>query len=373
MFITPKEVAHKIERNRLLRELLQKGEVTVRVHSSIDAEAVQSMAVLLELKNIFQKQLPKMPKEYVTRLILDMKHQSMVLHSKQEQKVIGGICFRPFYEQGFAEIVFCAVDSDSQIKGYGEFMMNMFKHTIRTKFGLAVKEGNSRIIYLMTYADNHAIGYFRKQGFTKEITFIGWKGRIKDYEGGTLMQGKVLPNIDYANLYDMILARRELLLGVLEKEYPESHKQYVLSPEQQESKIMRPEEIPGLLEGGYQPTDKAVGRESLTELLMYLCAELQKHNAAWPFLEPVDPLIVTDYRSIIKHPMDLGTVKKKILTGIYKAFEEMDADIQLIISNCLIYNPPNTLYAKCAKKLDEFYQEKAKLCRNAFSREHVQH
>lgn len=372
MFITPKEVAHKIERNRLLRVLLQKGDVTVRVHTSMDAEPVQSMGVLLELKNIFQKQLPKMPKEYVTRLLFDIKHRSVVVHSRQEQKVIGGICFRPFYEQGFAEIVFCAVNSDSQIKGYGEFMMNMLKHTIRTEFALAVKGGSSRIVYLLTYADNHAIGYFRKQGFTKEITFVGWKGRIKDYEGGTLMQGKILPNIDYANIYDMLTARRVQLLDILRKEYPEAHRQYVLSPEQLQNKNMSPEDIPGLLEGGYQPTEKVVGGESLTELLMYLCAELQKHNSAWPFLEPVDPQVVTDYRSIIKHPMDLGTVKKKILAGVYGAFEEMNADIQLIISNCLLYNPPNTLYAKCAKKLDDFYQEKAKLCRNAFSREHIQ-
>eukprot|EP01050_Picozoa_sp_SAG11_P022633 SAG11_NODE_4327_length_1946_cov_2.250135_1_plen_84_part_00 len=37
--------------------------------------------------------------------------------------------------------------------------------------------------------DRPQVGYFRKQGFTKEVTMPAhrWAGYIKDYEGGTLM------------------------------------------------------------------------------------------------------------------------------------------------------------------------------------------
>lgn len=44
--------------------------------------------------------------------------------------------------------------------------------------------------HFLTYADNYAVGYFKKQGFTKEISLPReiWTGYIKDYEGGTLMQ-----------------------------------------------------------------------------------------------------------------------------------------------------------------------------------------
>lgn len=44
--------------------------------------------------------------------------------------------------------------------------------------------------YLLTYADNFAIGYFKKQGFTKDqkMAEYKWKGYIKDYDGGTLME-----------------------------------------------------------------------------------------------------------------------------------------------------------------------------------------
>ena len=53
--------------------------------------------------------------------------------------------------------------------------------------------------HLITFADNNAVGYFQKQGFTKEILMERekWSGYIKEYDGGTLMEclisGAVLP------------------------------------------------------------------------------------------------------------------------------------------------------------------------------------
>jgi len=60
--------------------------------------------------------------------------------------------------------------------------MNHFKMHIRREM--------PSIKYFLTYADNYAIGYFKKQGFTKDITLDrkAWTGYIKDYEGGTMMQ-----------------------------------------------------------------------------------------------------------------------------------------------------------------------------------------
>jgi hypothetical protein len=42
--------------------------------------------------------------EYIVRLVLDRNHRSMCIMKKG--RVIGGICFRPFGSQQFAEIVF---------------------------------------------------------------------------------------------------------------------------------------------------------------------------------------------------------------------------------------------------------------------------
>lgn len=53
-----------------------------------------------------------------------------------------------------------------------------------------IKDVYPTIQHFLTYADNYAIGYFKKQGFSKDITLdkTKWVGYIKDYEGGTIMQ-----------------------------------------------------------------------------------------------------------------------------------------------------------------------------------------
>jgi histone acetyltransferase len=136
------------------------------------------MTRLIHLKNIFSAQLPKMPREYIVRLVLDRNHRSMCICKKGSdgaEKVVGGICFRPFHTQKFAEIVFCAITANEQVRGYGTRLMNQLKEHVKT-------EG---IEYFLTYADNYAIGYFKKQGFTKVISMPRerWYGYIKDYDG----------------------------------------------------------------------------------------------------------------------------------------------------------------------------------------------
>lgn len=75
----------------------------------------ESMILLTGLKNIFQRQLPKMPREYITRLVLDRNHRSMAI-VKRGLHVVGGITYRPFEQKRFAEIVFCAITSTEQVK-----------------------------------------------------------------------------------------------------------------------------------------------------------------------------------------------------------------------------------------------------------------
>lgn len=74
-----------------------------------------SMIILTGLKNIFQKQLPKMPREYIARLVFDRAHWSMAI-VKRGLEVVGGITYRPFEGQKFAEIVFCAITGTEQVK-----------------------------------------------------------------------------------------------------------------------------------------------------------------------------------------------------------------------------------------------------------------
>ncbi|KAK7429947.1 histone acetyltransferase [Neonectria magnoliae] len=89
------------------------GEIEFRVVNNDGSR--ESMIILSGLKCLFQKQLPKMPKDYIARLVYDRTHLSIAI-VKTPLEVIGGISYRELRDH------------------------------------------------------NYATGYFQKQGFTKEIT-----------------------------------------------------------------------------------------------------------------------------------------------------------------------------------------------------------
>ncbi|KAM0061926.1 putative chromatin remodeler Bromodomain family [Helianthus debilis subsp. tardiflorus] len=45
------------------------------------------------------------------------------------------------------------------------------------------------------------------------------------------------------------------------------------------------------------------------------------------FSEPVDLNELPDYHDIIKHPMDFGTVRSKLIGGLYSNLEELESDV----------------------------------------------
>jgi histone acetyltransferase len=51
--------------------MIEEREGVIQVQVVLNDGARQSMILLTGLKNIFQKQLPKMPKEYIARLVYD--------------------------------------------------------------------------------------------------------------------------------------------------------------------------------------------------------------------------------------------------------------------------------------------------------------
>jgi len=89
------------------------GTLTFQVISN-DGERAH-MIWLTQAKNIFAAQLPKMPREYIARLVYDRKHRTLII-LKGGDRVVGGICYRPFPTQQFAEIAFLAISSSEQVK-----------------------------------------------------------------------------------------------------------------------------------------------------------------------------------------------------------------------------------------------------------------
>ncbi|WWC89250.1 uncharacterized protein L201_004170 [Kwoniella dendrophila CBS 6074] len=328
-------------------------EIILPVVSSREPTQVATI-LLIGLKNLFQRQLPKMPREYITRLVLDKNHISMAI-VKRGWKVVGGICYRPFESRGFAEIVFCAVDSSEQIKGYGSHLMNSLKDH--------VKSAHPTINYFLTYADNYAVGYFKKQGFTKEISFPRerWVGYIKDYEGGTIMQCKMLPKVKYMEVHQMLADQKAAILAKI-RTISRSH---IVHPGLTIFKDVKPgeevkltkDQVPGLAESGWNPDLDDIIRQPKRNphhvVLQLVLNDLQEEQSAWPFTKPVDGNMVQDYYEVIKEPMDLSTMEYKLENNHYESVEDFVSDARLIFENCRQYNGEKSTYTKQANLLEK--------------------
>ncbi|CAK9437367.1 uncharacterized protein LODBEIA_P17450 [Lodderomyces beijingensis] len=332
------------------------GKIEFRVVNNDNTK--DSMIVLTGLKNIFQKQLPKMPREYISRLVYDRSHLSMAVIRKP-LTVVGGITYRPFNEREFAEIVFCAISSTEQVRGYGAHLMNHLKDYVRA---------TSPIKYFLTYADNYAIGYFKKQGFTKEVSLDKsvWMGYIKDYEGGTLMQCSMLPWIlRYLDSGKILLLQK----AAIERKIRSRSKSNVVRPGLQifknnKNAVLDFKDIPGLAEAGWsEEMDKLAQKPKRGphyNFMVTLFSDMQNHPSAWPFAVPVNKDEVPDYYEVIKEPMDLSTMESKLENDKYESFEQFLYDARLIFKNCRSYNGETTTYFKNANKLEKFMNNKIK-------------
>lgn len=106
--------------------------------------------------------------------------------------------------------------------------------------------------------------------------------------------------------------------------------------------------------------------EELSEQLHY-CNDILKellskkhYTYAWPFHTPVDAqaLQLHDYHDIIKYPMDLSTIKKKMDSRQYADAQAFAADVRLIFSNCYKYNHPSHDVVAKARKLQGVFEQR---------------
>lgn len=329
------------------------------VSNSLDQPASRTtMLRLIGLQSVFFHQLPRMPIEYISRLVFDPKHKTLAL--LKDSRPIGGICFRLFPSQGFSEIVFCAVNSSEQLKGYGSHLMNHLKE-YHIRIG---------VLNFLTYADKFAIGYFKKQGFNKDIKMDSslYKGFIKDYERATLMHCQLNPRIVYTELSSVIRKQKEILKRLIEEKKDKVEKIHPGLTCFKDVRYIHIEEIPGIRETGWRPVvrttrvsrliEEPTDPETLQKALFNVLNTVKNHEMAWPFQKPVDKIVAPDYYDHIKYPMDLRTVGERLKAGYYTSRRLFIADMQRIFNNCRIYNSPETEYFMCAKTLDRYFQAK---------------
>nr|XP_036859329.1 histone lysine acetyltransferase CREBBP-like [Manis javanica] len=79
-----------------------------------------------------------------------------------------------------------------------------------------------------------------------------------------------------------------------------------------------------------------------------------------PFRQPVDPQLlgIPDYFDIVKNPMDLSTIKRKLDTGQYQEPWQYVDDVWLMFNNAWLYNRKTSrVYKFCSKLAEVFEQE----------------
>ncbi|XP_072748281.1 transcription initiation factor TFIID subunit 1 isoform X2 [Anoplolepis gracilipes] len=100
--------------------------------------------------------------------------------------------------------------------------------------------------------------------------------------------------------------------------------------------------------------------------------KLQSMTEVWPFMKPVNKKMVKDYYNIVKKPMDLETISKKVTAHKYHSRYEFLKDIKQILENCTLYNGKDSPLTKkaellvdvCKKTLDECHENLTQLENN---------
>jgi len=322
----------------------------------------ESNIALIALKNIFSRQLPKMPKEYIVRLVFDKRHYTLAIEKQLENKnkvIIGGICYRPYFPQRFGEIAFCAINGTEQVRGYGTMLMNQLKNYVI----------GQKLEYFLTYADNFAIGYFQKQGFSKSVSMNKdrWQGFIKDYDGGTLMECYIHPNYNYLSTRQIISYQRKYIVDRI-NERSRFHLVHDASDLFSSGKRLSTAlDAPGVNEAGWTnihilkgntERDRNIALRKLTQQLDNQLDRIKSNNHVWVFDKEIDAQIYPDYYDKILNPIDLSIITSRLKSGnYYRTSEMLLADLMRMISNCKSYFPSTSQQYQSAEIIEKLVSD----------------
>lgn len=307
------------------KEAVEKKEAFV-VKVVTDSKNPEGWELLIGLKEVISKQLPEMPKYYIMRALFDGYHESLCVIKDGE--VVGGCTFRPFLKQEFVEVVFLVVNPNTLNKGLGSLIMGEVKNYVHSALGVE---------YLLTYADNTAIDFFKKQGFTRDISLSRnkWMGYIKDYTKATLMEFHIEPPRDAGIAQQAQWVKLCINANLAATPVQEGLPRKTTFP-------IKAKNVPGVESDSH-----------LQSRMMRILQRIKRSRFIGPFLKPVDPNEAPRYTEIVKNPMSIQDIEKRLEAGEYQEMQTFEKDLRQIVINCQLYNDPTTWYYKWSEKIDE--------------------
>ncbi|KAL1021301.1 hypothetical protein UPYG_G00011450 [Umbra pygmaea] len=86
-------------------------------------------------------------------------------------------------------------------------------------------------------------------------------------------------------------------------------------------------------------------------LLRSTLDQLQEKDVGQIFAQPVKLEEVPDYLDFISRPMDFSTMRSKLEAHSYSSLGNLEADFDLMVANCLLYNAKDTVFHCAALRL----------------------
>ncbi|KAJ3190840.1 hypothetical protein HK101_008319 [Irineochytrium annulatum] len=124
--------------------------------------------------------------------------------------------------------------------------------------------------------------------------------------------------------------------------------------------------------GGHQPADAgprsmeatpSVQPTELDKVRLKFCSHMMKTSRrvkdAGIFKDPVDPvkLNIPTYFDVIKKPIDISTIIKRLDTNQYQTYQQFKDDLDLMFTNCYTFNGRDGHIGKIGQNMEKYYQK----------------
>ena len=318
----------------------QGGENSIRFTSNNGTES--SIKILTKLKMLFSIQLPNIPDFYIGKQILDKKQilLTLIRLDGKKKKITGSCCFRIFEANQFIELIFFAISTKVQGLGYGSYLMSFLKDFARSR----------KIKHIITCADNNAINFFSKQGFSKILTnpVPLWFRHIKEYEEIELMECNIYFKNSNFFSYITILLQKSLFTKRL---------QQLLKPNNNLSIMEKKSFINFNL--AQKISEKQKKKNSNIKLLNIL-DKLRSDKILTPFFEPVDSrkMGILNYFDQLDNSIDVRSIEEKIRSKkIFFTRGEIFLVLKRMINNIILYNGDSHSIEENCLRIRKFFYE----------------